>query len=57
VVSVARSIRSPRLEVELGGDAIEDTVSPNVGAATAIAIGAAIVVLQVSRSRPRSPCS
>jgi RND superfamily putative drug exporter len=48
VVSVARSIGSPRLEIELGGAAIERTVSPSVGAATAIAIGAAIVVLLVS---------
>jgi RND superfamily putative drug exporter len=48
VVSVARSVASPRLEVELGGAAIEQTVSPSVGAATAIAIGAAIVVLLLS---------
>ena len=48
VVSVARSIGSRRLEVELGGAAIEQTVSPDVGAATAIAIGAAIVVLLLS---------
>ena len=48
VVSVARSVDSPRLEVELGGDAIEQTVSPSVGAATAIAIGAAMVVLLLS---------
>jgi RND superfamily putative drug exporter len=48
VVSVARSVGSPRLEVELGGAAIEQTVSPSVGAATAIAIGAAIVVLLLS---------
>ena len=48
VVTVARSIGSRRLEVELGGDAIEQTVSPGVGAATAIAIGAAIVVLLLS---------
>jgi RND superfamily putative drug exporter len=48
VVSVARSIGSPQLEVELSGAAIEQTVSPSVGAATAIAIGAAIVVLLLS---------
>jgi RND superfamily putative drug exporter len=48
VVSVARSIGSPLLEVELGGAAIERTVSPGVGAATAIAIGAAMVVLLLS---------
>jgi RND superfamily putative drug exporter len=48
VVSVARSIGSRGLEVELGGAAIEQTVSPGVGAATAIAIGAAVVVLLLS---------
>jgi RND superfamily putative drug exporter len=48
VVGVARSIDSPRLEVELGGAAIEQTVSPGVGAATGIAIVAAMVVLLVS---------
>ncbi|HEX5194046.1 MAG TPA: MMPL family transporter [Solirubrobacteraceae bacterium] len=48
VVNVARSIGSSRLEVELGGAAVERTVSPGVGAATAIAIGAAIVVLLLS---------
>jgi len=48
VVSVARSIDSTRLEVELGGDAIEQTVPAGVGAATAIAIGAAMIVLLLS---------
>jgi RND superfamily putative drug exporter len=48
VISVARSIGSARLEVELGGAAITRTVSPGAGAATAIAIGAAIVVLVLS---------
>jgi RND superfamily putative drug exporter len=48
VVSTARSIGSPGIEVELGGAAIERTVSPGVGAATAIAIGAAMIVLLLS---------
>jgi RND superfamily putative drug exporter len=48
VISVARSSDSPRLEVELGGGAIEQTVSPSVGAATGIAIVAAMVVLLLS---------
>jgi RND superfamily putative drug exporter len=48
VITVAQSIGSPRLEVQLGGAAIERTVSPNAGAATGIAIGAAMVVLLLS---------
>jgi RND superfamily putative drug exporter len=48
VISTAESVRSQRLEVELGGAAIEQTESTTLGGATAIGIGAAIVVLLVS---------
>src|SRR5436309_8801349 len=44
VVAVAESARSTRLQVELGGAAIEETQRPTLGAATAIGIGAAVVV-------------
>ena len=48
VVRTARSIHSPGLEVELGGQAIEQTQRPSLGAATAIGLAAAIVVLLLS---------
>ncbi len=48
VVRTARSIDSPRLDVELGGQAIEQTQKPSLGAATAIGLAAAVVVLLVS---------
>jgi RND superfamily putative drug exporter len=48
VVGVAETARSANLQVELGGAAIEETQRPTLGAATAIGIAAAIVVLLVS---------
>ena len=48
VVAIARSARSAQLQVELGGAAIEETERPTLGAATAIGIAAAIVVLLLS---------
>jgi putative drug exporter of the RND superfamily len=48
VVSAAEAARSANLEVELGGAAIEETQRPTLGAATAIGIAAAIIVLLVS---------
>src|SRR5207248_1882507 len=48
VIAVAQSIRSANLQVELGGSAIEETQRPTLGAATAIGIGAAMVVLLLS---------
>jgi RND superfamily putative drug exporter len=48
VVAAAQSARSGTLQVELGGAAIEQTQRPTLGAATAIGIAAAIVVLLVS---------
>ena len=49
VIRVARSIRSPRLEVELGGAAIGTTVELyNVGTPTEVALVAAVVVLLLS---------
>jgi RND superfamily putative drug exporter len=48
VIAVAKTAATPDLEVELGGNAIEQTQRPTLGAATAVGIGAAIVVLLVS---------
>jgi RND superfamily putative drug exporter len=48
VIDVARSARSKRLDVELGGNAIEQSQRPSLGAATAIGIGAAVVILLLS---------
>ena len=48
VLAAAESVRSRNLQVELGGAAIEETQRPTLGAATAVGIGAAIVVLLVS---------
>ena len=48
VIAAAEVARSPQLQVELGGAAIEETQRPTLGAATAIGIAAAIVVLLVS---------
>ncbi len=48
VIHVAQSIRSPALQVELGGQAIEQTQAPSIGYSTAVGLIAAIVVLLVS---------
>jgi RND superfamily putative drug exporter len=48
VIHTAQGIASPALQVELGGQAIEQTQAPSIGSATAIGIGAAIVVLLIS---------
>jgi RND superfamily putative drug exporter len=48
VIRAAQSIRSRRLDVELGGNAIEQAQRPSLGAATAIGIGAAIIILLLS---------
>jgi len=45
VIRRARSARSAQLEVELGGAAIQATQKPTLGAATAIGLIAAIVIL------------
>jgi putative drug exporter of the RND superfamily len=48
VIATARSIRSPALDAEIGGYAIEESQRPTLGAATAIGIGAAMIVLFLS---------
>jgi RND superfamily putative drug exporter len=48
VISVAQSARSATLQVALGGNAIEETQRPTLGAATAIGVLAAMVVLFLS---------
>jgi RND superfamily putative drug exporter len=45
VISTADEARSPDVQVELGGAAIEETSTTSLGAATAIGLAAAIVVL------------
>jgi RND superfamily putative drug exporter len=48
VIAVARSARSGSLQVELGGRAIQEANRPSLGAATAIGLLAAIIVLLVT---------
>jgi putative drug exporter of the RND superfamily len=48
VVSVAESARAPNLQVELGGAAIEQVQSVSFGAASAVGLAAAIVVLLIA---------
>ena len=48
VVSVAEAARQPGLQVELGGDAIEDTQRTGFGAIEGIGIAAAAVVLFIA---------
>jgi RND superfamily putative drug exporter len=48
VIRVAKSAGSPLLQVALGGQAIEQVQKPSLGAATAIGLLAAIVVLLVT---------
>jgi RND superfamily putative drug exporter len=45
VIAVAQSARSAELQVALGGSAIQETQRPTLGAATAIGIVAAMVIL------------
>jgi RND superfamily putative drug exporter len=48
VISTADEARSDGLQVELGGAAIEQAQEPNLGSATAIGLGAAIVILLIT---------
>jgi putative drug exporter of the RND superfamily len=48
VISVAEGARSPQLEVELGGQAIEQAQRLSLGAVTAVGLVAAMVVLAVT---------
>ena len=48
VVSAAREARSPDLQVELGGPAIEQTRAASLGTASAVGLAAAIVVLLIA---------
>jgi putative drug exporter of the RND superfamily len=47
VIDTARAARTPDLQVELGGQAIEQTESAGPGAATVVGLGAAVLVLLV----------
>jgi RND superfamily putative drug exporter len=48
VVSVANGADSPQLQVELGGQAIEQINQPSIGTATAIGLVAAIIILLIT---------
>ena len=48
VISVAKGAGSPQLQVALGGQAIEQVQKPSLGAATAIGLLAAIIVLLIT---------
>jgi RND superfamily putative drug exporter len=48
VIGSAQSARSPALQVELGGQAIEQAQQAGIGFATAVGIGAAMVILLIS---------
>ncbi len=48
VISTAESARSSTLQVELGGQAIEQAQQASLGFATAVGIGAAIIILLLS---------
>ncbi|HEY6777812.1 MAG TPA: MMPL family transporter [Thermoleophilaceae bacterium] len=48
VISAAQTARAPNLQVELGGQAIEQTQTTSFGAASAVGLAAAIVVLLIA---------
>jgi RND superfamily putative drug exporter len=48
VISTAQSARSPALQVELGGQAIQQAQSTSIGSATLVGIIAAMVILLIS---------
>ncbi len=48
LISTAESARSPALEVELGGAAIEQTQTTSAGGASALGLAAAVVVLLIA---------
>jgi RND superfamily putative drug exporter len=48
VINQAEAVRSPALQVELGGDAIKQAQQASLGFATAVGLAAAVVVLLIS---------
>jgi putative drug exporter of the RND superfamily len=48
VIAVADSARSPQLDVQLGGQAIEQTEKPSIGTATVVGLLAAMIVLFIT---------
>jgi RND superfamily putative drug exporter len=48
VIRVAKSVGSPRLEVALGGEAIEQVQGPSLGTATVVGLVAAMIVLFIT---------
>ena len=48
MIAIAKGAGSPQLQVALGGQAIEQVQKPSLGAATAIGLLAAIVVLLIT---------
>jgi putative drug exporter of the RND superfamily len=48
VITVAEAARSPQLEVQLGGQAIEQAQKPSLGTATAVGLIAAMIILFIT---------
>jgi RND superfamily putative drug exporter len=48
VINTAQSARTPTLQVELGGQAVQQAQSGGIGFATVVGIGAAMVILLIS---------
>jgi RND superfamily putative drug exporter len=48
VIHVAEAVRSPQLQVELGGQAIQQAQQAGIGFATVVGLAAAIVILLIS---------
>ena len=48
VISRAERARSPQLEVQLGGQAIEQAQKPSLGTATAVGLLAAMIILLIT---------
>jgi RND superfamily putative drug exporter len=48
VITTAEAVRSPALQVELGGQAIKQAQQTSIGSATAVGLAAAVIVLLIS---------
>ncbi|MEA2160935.1 MAG: putative drug exporter of the superfamily, partial [Solirubrobacteraceae bacterium] len=48
VISLVASARTPQLDVQLGGQAIEEVEKPSIGTATAVGLIAAMIVLLIT---------
>jgi len=48
VIATAQAARSPQLQVELGGQAVEQAQQSSLGFATVVGLAAAIIILLIS---------